>query len=189
MVRLWLARGCADCLARTAVAHALGCPESEVELGREPGGRPYTPGLHLSLSHAGDVAAVAVTTLGPVGVDVEPRRDLPAAALAARWFTPDEASWVAGRPDDFLPLWTRKEAVGKALGSGLGRTGLRRPMPLPPAPTGPSLATAVPGCDGMALYGIEVDGLVLAVACAAPDALGAAVVLVSTVGPGQLPRR
>ncbi|GAB2939690.1 hypothetical protein GCM10027280_30010 [Micromonospora polyrhachis] len=127
----------AHTLARQAAAHLADAPLTEVGVGRAPGGRPILTGagagLEVSISHSHGVAVVAVTAAGPVGVDVEQVRDLPSVELAARWFTPQEAAWVARHPDDFLLLWTQKEATGKAYGRGLRDGGLRRLMPLPPA--------------------------------------------------------
>ncbi|MGW0433849.1 4'-phosphopantetheinyl transferase family protein [Micromonospora sp. NPDC003197] len=127
----------AHTLARQAAAHLADAPLAEIGVGRAPGGRPVLTGagagLEVSISHSHGVAVVAVTTAGPVGVDVEQVRDLPSVELAARWFAPQEAAWVARHPDDFLLLWTQKEATGKAYGRGLRDGGLRRLMPLPPA--------------------------------------------------------
>jgi hypothetical protein len=64
-------------------------------------------------------------------VDVEATRPLSATGLARHWFDADEAAWVADRPEeslttDFLRLWTAKEALGKALGTGLRGGGTKR---------------------------------------------------------------
>ncbi|GHJ48712.1 hypothetical protein Cs7R123_60540 [Catellatospora sp. TT07R-123] len=184
MLRVWISESrCATCLARLAVAQTLDTCPTTVRVRRDPSGRPLLPahpGLHLSLAHTEKVAAVALSTLGPVGIDVELRRELPAAELAARWFDAREAGWVRERPQDFLPLWTQKEAVGKALGTGLRGGGLRREMPLPPPSDGAALTALVPGTSAIALYGTALTGsdggeLVLAVACAAANVLGAQV--------------
>ncbi len=53
----------------------------------------------MSLSRAGDLAALAVSDAGPVGIDVE-RLDA-----------------AAGSPD--IATWVRKESVAKATGHGL----------------------------------------------------------------------
>lgn len=149
--------------ARSLAAWALGC--SQKDLGREPGGRPTAPGgVHLAISHAGDVAVVALSTHGAVGVDVEPERELPAAALAAHWFDPGEADWVRRNPDGFLLLWTQKEAVGKALGTGLRGGGLRRVVPRLES----RHLRAVPALAGMYVAAWRQQELVLAVACEVP---------------------
>jgi 4'-phosphopantetheinyl transferase len=81
--------------------------------------------LRVNLSHSADLALLAITEGREVGVDVERvRDDLPAAALAARYFTPEDAAPVraaggAERAWWFLRLWTRKEACVKASGGRL----------------------------------------------------------------------
>lgn len=102
----------------------------------ESSGRPYVDGLAVSISHSRELVAVAAARTGPVGVDVEDVYPREVAGLADRWFTPEELAWMTTQDDElsaFLHLWTAKEAVGKALGLGLRHSGLRRPMPLPPA--------------------------------------------------------
>ncbi|GAA2378955.1 hypothetical protein Cme02nite_18150 [Catellatospora methionotrophica] len=185
-IGIWLAPAVAAVdLARHAVGEVLGVDPARVALGREPSGRPFvvgTTGLHLSVGHTPDLAVVAVTALGPLGVDVEPIRPLPAPELAARWFSGPEADWVAAHPDDFLPLWTLKEAVGKALGTGLRGGGLRRRMPLPPPST---LTTTVPDLATMAVAAWRHGNVLLGVACHTAAALGAPL---SVAEPFPLPR-
>jgi hypothetical protein len=56
-------------------------------------GRPYVDApLDVSIAHAGGITIVAVSDQGPVGIDLEAAAD---------------------------PDWVRKEAVGKAYGTGL----------------------------------------------------------------------
>ncbi|GIF88645.1 4'-phosphopantetheinyl transferase family protein [Catellatospora chokoriensis] len=181
-IRIWLAATVnATDLARHALGEVLGIDAERIEIGREPAGRPFAvgvAGLHLAVSHSPDLAAVAVTELGPLGIDVETVRGLPATELARRWFSEAEADWVTRHPEDFLLLWTQKEAVGKALGVGLHGGGLRRPMPLPPAAT---LTATVSGLPSMAVAAWIRDGIVLGLACDSAAALGASVA-VSVVG-------
>lgn len=82
--------------------------------------------LHTSLSHSGDMIAAAISTGRPVGIDIQylvPGLD--AVGMSARFFPPDEASYVAAgrdasdRADRFAHLWARKEAVVKAAGGRL----------------------------------------------------------------------
>ncbi len=144
-------------LLRRAGGTLLGRAEAEIIVGRDATGRPFVragdaAGLPVSVSHAGGTVVVAARRAGPVGVDVEARRELPAVALARRWYAPEEAVWLADRPADrraeaFLLLWTAKEAVGKVLGRGLRDGGLGRRMPVPDGPGG--LLRPVPGPDGL----------------------------------------
>ena len=75
-------------------------------------------GLHFNLSHSGDLALIALAPV-PVGVDLERDTPLDAQALAQAWFTPAEQGRLACGDDDFLSLWTAREAVLKAMGTGL----------------------------------------------------------------------
>lgn len=86
--------------------------------------------LHISLSHTVGLVAAAVSRHGPVGIDVESaaRRIKNPLALARRFFTADECAALAAIADvearrtHFLRLWTVKEAVVKALGTGIADT-------------------------------------------------------------------
>lgn len=203
-------------LVREAAADALRVPPGEIRIGREPGGRPRlggaAEGLHVSVSHCAGAVAVALSRLGPVGVDVERLRPLPAVALGRRWFSAAEARWLAERaaeeqPAAFLWLWTHKEAIGKVRGLGLSEGGLRRPVPYPDGPAwseglpwtdagpredardaphpGRTLLAPVPGDPGMSTAAPRVPGgYLLAVAAAGPAATGAPVVV---TGPGPRP--
>jgi 4'-phosphopantetheinyl transferase len=95
-----------------------------------PGGKPQLAppwsGLYTSLSHSADMAAAAISTGRPVGVDIQHLvPGLDPAGLSARFFAPAEARYVAAgrdpgaRADRFAHLWARKEAVVKAAGSRL----------------------------------------------------------------------
>lgn len=87
---------------------------------------PDRPGLHFNLSHSGELAVIATTSIGEVGIDLEalrPRSDL--LPVARRFFAAHEADAVEAcdgeaRSRAFLRLWTRKEAVLKATGRGIG---------------------------------------------------------------------
>ncbi|WP_433162326.1 4'-phosphopantetheinyl transferase family protein [Kribbella sp. CA-247076] len=120
-------------------------------LRHEATGRPYVDGLDVSISHSRNLLAVAAAVTGPVGVDVEDVYPRAVSGLAARWFDPSELEWMARQPDElvaFLHLWTAKEAVGKALGLGLRRAGLRRCVPLPMPSDGAALAASRIASDG-----------------------------------------
>jgi hypothetical protein len=164
--------GCADEVLRSLVAGLLGSAPAEVVLGHRPSGAPVVlrPAgeVEVSLSRGPAMSAVAAGRGGPVGVDVERLRPLPAAALARRWFAAAEAEWVERLPADrqaaaFLALWTQKEAVGKALGTGLAGGGRHRPVPRPD-PLGTELVLVpVPDAPGLAVGVCARDGVLLAV--------------------------
>lgn len=106
---------------RALLARLLGVAGAAVPLVTAASGQPLAAGTpwHVSVAHSGALAVVALAR-APVGVDVEAARDMPdAVAMARTWFTPEEAARVAACPADFLPLWTAKEAVLKAAGTGL----------------------------------------------------------------------
>lgn len=92
-------------------------------------GKPFAPALpdlHFNLSHAGPHLLLAFARDQALGIDLERRdRRLSIEDIANRFFAPREARALAGLPpaqqrETFLRLWTRKEAVLKAIGHGLG---------------------------------------------------------------------
>jgi 4'-phosphopantetheinyl transferase len=101
----------------------------KIELTTNRHGKPRIaecPALNFNVSHSVGLGAIAFTTAGEVGIDVEAvERDVEALEIATANFTREEAALVAAadtaqeRARIFLRLWTRKEAVLKAAGCGL----------------------------------------------------------------------
>lgn len=118
---------CAQAALRVLTAAATTGTLPLPELGRGWNGKPELAAgdVHVSLSHSGTLAAVALTTVGDVGVDIEERRTIAdAPQLARSLLAPRELlQWRATRrtrrETQLLRAWTRKEAVLKALGTGL----------------------------------------------------------------------
>lgn len=79
--------------------------------------------LHFSLSHCVGRILCALSTRGPIGVDVEPISALTAAGFRS-FLSARERAWAGDDPRRFYTLWTRKEAVVKAAGT-LGLAQLR----------------------------------------------------------------
>ncbi len=102
--------------------------------------------IEFNASHSGDLVALAFSRRSPVGVDVEKERPLRHAdALAKRFFSESEAAIVNDARDHaqaFLTIWTAKEAIVKATGTGIGAGDLRD-FSVPPAQ--PSLLPAFAG--------------------------------------------
>ena len=80
--------------------------------------------IHFSISHTKTALAVAIDH-SPIGIDIESLAS--ASRIADRHFlsrtmSPDEQSAIAAAPNPclaFTELWTRKEALVKARGTGL----------------------------------------------------------------------
>jgi len=126
-------------LAKTVIAACTGQRPAEVSFDRtcrqcgRPHGKPAVRhgDLEFSVAHSGDLVAVAVAT-APVGVDVEQLAGRPhqlgggdPAGLARMVLAePERAALAEVHPSGwaraFLVAWTRKEAVTKARGDGLG---------------------------------------------------------------------
>lgn len=146
-------------------------PGAEIRV--SPRGKPYVPGgPEFSLSHSGELAALAVSDR-PVGLDLE--RVVPVSdAVKRRVLSQAELSWLESAGEEgFSFLWTRKEAVLKCLGTGVDRP-LRMLSVLPgedPAPEGVPLG----------LYTTRYDNYMLSAASA-----GETVFVPRTVSAGEL---
>jgi 4'-phosphopantetheinyl transferase len=128
-------------LLRVTAARHIGVGPEDVGIDRTcrrcgaQHGQPRLPGsgLYASVSHSGDIVAVALTSAGPVGVDVEAVRSIDFAAVIESVCAAAERGEVRSAMD-FYTFWTRKEAVLKATGEGLSRpmTDLRVTPPSSP---------------------------------------------------------
>lgn len=161
---------------RLVLARHLGVMPEQLDIDRRcptcgrPHGRPRLrtdagapePSPQVSVSHGGDLLVVALADRGPVGVDVEPARPSSAveADLLELTLTPAERSHLASVPADqqhllFLHYWTGKEAVLKALGTGLDLP--LQAVALPAPSTGGTTAVAVPGAAAVELTVQHLD--------------------------------
>ncbi|MFZ4774476.1 MAG: 4'-phosphopantetheinyl transferase family protein [Terrimicrobiaceae bacterium] len=108
---------------RRAAALYSKVPPQELRISIDGNGKPFfeNAGIHFNLSHSGS-AIVGAFSEAPVGLDIESRgRCHDFVAIARRFFHPSEADSLAAAPDeeDFLRLWTGKEAMLKLSGEGL----------------------------------------------------------------------
>lgn len=112
---------------RRELGHWLGKDPASLNLYGAKGGKPRLAGAgpEFNLSHSGDLAVLAISERGPVGIDVEILdRQLDVETLAQSVLTTDEtASLIAQPPSDhlsrFLAFWTAKEARMKLTGEGM----------------------------------------------------------------------
>jgi 4'-phosphopantetheinyl transferase len=105
-----------------------------------PSGKPSLdradPSIQFNISHAGDLALIAVTRGLRVGIDVERVREVPdMEAILYGFFSEQETAWLRSREGEertraFFLLWTRREAAAKALGIGLFDCFARFVLPL-----------------------------------------------------------
>ncbi|EON92192.1 4'-phosphopantetheinyl transferase [Marinobacter lipolyticus SM19] len=110
-------------LIRQAIGHGSKCPARECE---PVSGRPVASvrpkGWHLSLSHSGGISGCAVSDQPGIGLDLEPLNRHPHwQKVVRRWFTRTEQDWLLANDshEDFLRVWTLKEAWLKATGRGI----------------------------------------------------------------------
>jgi 4'-phosphopantetheinyl transferase len=113
---------------RHILGRYLGRPPGRIRLGYTPTGKPFLPDdpdVHFNLSHAADLALVAVSGDGPVGVDIEriQSSSVVDSTSGTVLSSPEreELRRLSGRSrcERFTWLWTRKEAYIKADGRGL----------------------------------------------------------------------
>ncbi len=115
---------------RRSLARRLDRDPRSLAIGAAPGGKPCLPdgGLSFNLSHSGGLAALAVSAVHEVGIDIEllaagPALDGDLAGMIDTCFHPDEAAAIRAAPlprRTFLQFWTAKEARMKLTGEGLG---------------------------------------------------------------------
>jgi 4'-phosphopantetheinyl transferase len=92
-------------------------PNALASLRHMPGSRPSLDvPVDFSLSHCDGRVVCALSTHGPVGIDVERLGCLTAGDFRL-YLNQDERAWAGQSAWRFYSVWTRKEAVAKAAGS------------------------------------------------------------------------
>ena len=90
-------------------------------------GKPRLAGdgqVHFNLSHCEERAVLTISN-AEIGIDLERERPIEYVDLARRYFHPNEVAAITASRDEaeqrraFFLVWTLKEAVVKALGTGL----------------------------------------------------------------------
>jgi 4'-phosphopantetheinyl transferase len=112
---------------RTVLAHHGAGDPRALAFSTGPFGKPALDDspLHFNASHSEDLALVAVSHVGRVGIDVERIRSVGEMdAIIDDFFSGPEKAYVrsraeADRTPAFFLLWTRREAAAKALGLDL----------------------------------------------------------------------
>jgi len=117
---------------RQFLGRAVGVPATAIRFRYGVAGKPSLEregAPSFSVSHSGAFALIALTALGPIGVDVERIGRLAPGDPASYFSDAEVRSWQSlpldEQPRAFFRGWTRKEAYLKARGDGLG-FGLQR---------------------------------------------------------------
>ena len=116
---------------RRVLARYTGTPPAELAFDAGPFGKPALPDvpgcsrISFNLAHCDQFALLGITSDNPIGVDVETVRPMPDLQQMSRQFFAkaeyEALASIPGHQQDlaFFNCWTRKEAMIKAIGSGL----------------------------------------------------------------------
>ncbi len=95
-------------------------------------GKPYIDGFScFSISHTGSIWAVLIDK-HECGLDIQLERTVDAVSVAKRWYAPEDTAIIAGlarkdeasAKEEFFRVWTKREALVKALGGSVYESGL-----------------------------------------------------------------
>jgi 4'-phosphopantetheinyl transferase len=110
---------------RQLLAKYLNCPPASLSYASGEFQKPFLAfeDLRFNLSHSNNLALLAVTRCSDIGVDVECCTAHPSALPIDQLSAPEQA-FLRALPAEqvreaFFTIWTRKEALLKALGLGL----------------------------------------------------------------------
>jgi len=128
---------------REVLARYLKIKPSDIEYTNGEKGKPYlssqlNSSIQFNLSHTKDIALLAISRDGDVGVDIEHLdRKTDWRGIVKRFFTEQEQIKLFALPKKyqrlaFFELWTRKEAYMKVLGTGLSLSPTEFSMSIPP---------------------------------------------------------
>jgi len=113
---------------RLLLSRYIGMPPDKIVFRYEPHGKPAltaVSGWQFNVSHSRALAAIAISRYDPLGIDLElidphfPRAEVAPDILANDEISDLAALPPAEQPGYFFQLWTLKEAMLKAAGSGL----------------------------------------------------------------------
>jgi 4'-phosphopantetheinyl transferase len=114
---------------RTVLGRYLDLPPQSINFAANRNGKPRLGAdqnvIYFNASHSQDLSLIAIAEHCEVGVDVEQLRYVRhARQIAERYFHPAESRSIAAAPPTdsdaaFLRCWTAKEALLKAVGTGI----------------------------------------------------------------------
>jgi len=113
---------------RTLLQHYISINTQDIELIENPQGKPFINpqqnknDLQFNLSHSKNCILIAITMAADIGIDVEFQKEVKPEEVDIA-FTKDELNLLNSLSDEaqqqaLFNIWTRKEAVLKAVGKG-----------------------------------------------------------------------
>lgn len=111
-----------DVLTRFAIKKEFGINLKNISFSRNDYGKPYLEnfcGIHFNVSHSKEMVVCAVGKT-PVGTDVEKIKSVK-YDVKERVCTKDELEQIKDSDEEFIKLWTQKEAVVKKYGTGIAK--------------------------------------------------------------------
>ena len=116
-------------LLRTILSYYLNVAPELIQLGAGEHNKPYLiqpthANVKFNLAHSNDEVVYAITLNADIGVDIEKMKTAFNPAIAERYFSPQENTELTElslneQSHAFYRIWARKEAMVKAIGSGL----------------------------------------------------------------------
>lgn len=115
-------------ILRQLLGEYLDCSPDSIEFGYNTYDKPTLQPenkLKFNVSHSGEMALLAFNWEDEIGVDIEDStREIEIDVVAKHFFSPNEVNTLMALPLSeqqitFFNCWTRKEAIIKALGTGL----------------------------------------------------------------------
>lgn len=145
----------AHVLVREVLGRVTLTPPADVSIRQGIHGKPLVDGVEFSLSHTGTLVLIGVGRL-PLGVDVEAIPAGSTASLAGSCLHPGEnaellALGAAQRREAFTRAWVRKEAMLKAIGTGLLRDPASDYVGTGPMPHNP--------IEGLEIHDLDLPGM------------------------------
>jgi 4'-phosphopantetheinyl transferase len=115
---------------REILSRYVGFSAADIKFALDSKQKPYVNNqidlpLNFNLSHSGHLALLAVTSISPIGIDIEITKEiLDAENVASRFFSEQENHQLLKVKKErfikhFYQIWTAKEAVIKANGWGM----------------------------------------------------------------------
>jgi phosphopantetheinyl transferase len=112
---------------RQLLARKTGLAPENIRFDLSKNGKPSvnSKNIHFNLSHTREVFALALSPDMSLGIDVECLgREIDWQPVSRLYYSDNERQWIASHPAEeqkkaFFIIWTRKEALLKAIGCGI----------------------------------------------------------------------